>query len=121
MGGLETSATYIVNEMAKPFSWGMPMEKVCEKLKVLDSQIWELRYEKPIDLININFKKTRINKLKKILSQWGEECKGCMEKSDYVKLIKEKMPIHDPKAWEALIDDLLSARLRTNIPTTSAS
>lgn len=44
LGGLEESATGILGEMSKPLSWGMPVEKVCEKLKKKDAQICELRY-----------------------------------------------------------------------------
>ena len=44
MGGTEDAATGILGEMAKPLSWGMPIEKVCEKLKKKDKQICELRY-----------------------------------------------------------------------------
>ena len=29
----------IVGEMAKPLSWGMPVDKVCEKLKKKDRQV----------------------------------------------------------------------------------
>ena len=46
MGGTEDAATGILGEMAKPLSWGMPVEKVCEKLKKKDKQICELRYGK---------------------------------------------------------------------------
>lgn len=100
IGGLETSATYIVKHLSEPLSWGMPEEKVCEKLKAIDSQICELKYDKPIDLTGINLNKARVKDLKKILEGWGVECKGCTEKSDYIRLINEKMPIHDPKAAE---------------------
>lgn len=31
----------------------------------------------------------RVKELKKILSNWGEECKGCVEKQEYVKRIEE--------------------------------
>lgn len=46
IGGLEESATGILGEMSNPMSWGMPMEKVCEKLKKKDAQICDLRYGK---------------------------------------------------------------------------
>ena len=46
LGGTEDAATGILSEMSKPFSWGMPMDKVCEKLKKKDKQICELRYGK---------------------------------------------------------------------------
>jgi hypothetical protein len=32
--------------MSKPLSWGVPSDKVCEKLKKKDKQICELRYGK---------------------------------------------------------------------------
>lgn len=44
IGGLEESATGILGEMSNPMSWGMPMDKVCEKLKKKDAQICDLRY-----------------------------------------------------------------------------
>lgn len=46
IGGMEDSATGILGEMSKPISWGLPMLKVCEKLKKKDAQICELRYGK---------------------------------------------------------------------------
>ncbi|VEL28891.1 unnamed protein product [Protopolystoma xenopodis] len=90
VGGLETSATYIVNELTRPLSWGMPAEKVCEKLK------------RVIDLKTLNFAKAKVKELKIILEGWGESCKGCVEKSDFIRLIKERMPAHDPEAYRQL-------------------
>ena len=46
LGGTEDAATGILGEMSKPLSWGMPAEKVCEKLKKKDKQVCELRYGK---------------------------------------------------------------------------
>lgn len=48
IGGLEESATKIVSELSKPLSWGLPADKVCEKLKKKDVQICDLRYGKHI-------------------------------------------------------------------------
>ena len=66
------------------------------------SQYWAVFVfpEKQIDLANTNLKKLRVNELKKILSVWGEDnaCKGCMEKSDYIKEIERLMPKYDPEA-----------------------
>ncbi|CAG2117593.1 unnamed protein product, partial [Medioppia subpectinata] len=42
IGGLEESATKILGEMSRPLSWGLPADKVCEKLMKKDSQICEL-------------------------------------------------------------------------------
>ncbi|XP_055850810.1 mesencephalic astrocyte-derived neurotrophic factor homolog [Episyrphus balteatus] len=92
LGGLEDSATGILNELSKPLSWSMPAEKVCEKLKKMDAQICDLRYEKQIDLSAVDLKKLKVRDLKKILSDWDETCDGCLEKSDFIKRIEELKP-----------------------------
>ncbi|GAB1598149.1 mesencephalic astrocyte-derived neurotrophic factor homolog [Argonauta hians] len=103
VGALETSATNIINEMTKPLSYSLPPNKVCEKLDKLDSQICDLKYEKMIDLAKTNLKKLKVKDLKKILTQWGEDgaCKGCAEKSDFIKVIEDLMPTYAPEAHAA--------------------
>lgn len=92
LGGLEDSATGILNELSKPLSWSMPAEKVCEKLKKMDAQVCDLRYEKQIDLSAVDLKKLKVRDLKKILSDWDESCDGCLEKTDFIKRIEELKP-----------------------------
>lgn len=46
LGGLETSATSILNELTKPLSWSLPALKICEKLKKKDGQVCDLRFGK---------------------------------------------------------------------------
>ena len=46
----------------------------------------------------------RVKELKKILDDWGEMCKGCAEKSDYIRKINELMPKYAPKAASARTD-----------------
>jgi len=92
IGGLVESATGILGEMSKPLSWGMPMNKVCEKLKKKDAQICDLRYEKQIDLNNVDLKKLKVRDLKKILNDWDESCNDCLEKGDYIKRIESLKP-----------------------------
>merc|ERR1712039_1168259 len=92
LGGTEDAATGILGEMAKPLSWGMPIEKVCEKLKKKDKQVCELRYDKQIDLKNVNLKKLKVRDLKKILNDWDETCDGCIEKGDFIKRIEDLKP-----------------------------
>jgi len=94
LGGTSDAATGILGEMSKPLSWGMPVEKVCEKLKKKDKQICELRYEKKIDLANVDLKKLKVRDLKKILNDWDEGCDGCLEKSDFIKRIEQLKPKH---------------------------
>jgi len=92
LGGLEESATGILGELSKPLSWGLPADKICEKLKKKDAQICELRYEKTIDLKTVDLKKLKVRDLKKILNDWDEVCDGCIEKSDFIKRIEELKP-----------------------------
>ena len=90
VGGLETSATYILPEMSKPMSWNMPASKICrEKLHKKDSQICDLKFDKQIDVNNVDLKKLKVKDLRKILSDWGESCNGCTEKSEFIKKIEE--------------------------------
>lgn len=92
LGGLEESATGILGELSKPISWSMPANKVCEKLKKMDAQICDLRFEKQIDVNTVDLKKLKVRDLKKILSDWGEMCEGCIEKTDFIKRIEELKP-----------------------------
>merc|ERR1712037_384986 len=89
LGGTADAATGNLGAMSKPLSWGMPSDKVCEKLKKTDRQICELAYEKQIDFSTVDLKK-----LKKILSEWDEECDGCLEKGDFIRRIEELKPKH---------------------------
>ncbi|CAG9772749.1 unnamed protein product [Ceutorhynchus assimilis] len=94
LGGLAESATGILGEMSKPITWSLPSDKICEKLKKKDAQICELRYDVQIDLNTVDLKKLKVRDLKKILNDWGEECEGCIEKSEYLKRIEELKPKH---------------------------
>lgn len=92
LGGLEESATGILGELSKPLSWSMPADKICEKLKKKDAQICDLRFDKQIDLNNVDLKKLKVRDLKKILNDWDEVCDGCIEKTDFIKRIEELKP-----------------------------
>lgn len=98
VGGLEESATGMLGEMSKPVSWSMPPDKVCMKLYRQDQQICDLRYAKTVDYSKMDIKKLKVGELKAILSEWGEQCRGCSEKSDYIKLVEELLPKHAPGA-----------------------
>ena len=81
-----------MNDVSKPLSWSMPPQKVCEKLKVKDSQICDLKFDKDIDWKTIDLKKLKVKDLKKILEDWGELCKGCTEKTEFIAKINELKP-----------------------------
>ena len=57
--------------------------------------------DKTLDLTKVNLKKLKVKDLKSILSDWDETCKGCTEKSDFIKLIEELMPKYAPDAHQA--------------------
>lgn len=101
VGGLEESATGMLSEMSKPISWSMPADKVCMKLYRKDEQICDLKYEKTHDFAKVNLKKLKVSELKNILSDWGENCRGCTEKDEFIHLIEEVMPKHAPEAAAA--------------------
>ncbi|XP_074124671.1 cerebral dopamine neurotrophic factor [Sminthopsis crassicaudata] len=92
LGATNDAATKILSEVTRPMSAHVPALKICEKLKRIDSQICELKYEKKLDLESVDLSKMRVTELKKILNSWGEECKTCIEKTDLVDLIKKLAP-----------------------------
>nr|XP_057910937.1 mesencephalic astrocyte-derived neurotrophic factor [Doryrhamphus excisus] len=104
IGATSDAATKMINEVSKPLSYHVPVEKICEKLKKKDSQICELRYDKQLDLSSVDLKKLKVKDLKKILEEWGESCKGCAEKSDFIRKITELMPKYAPAAARTRTD-----------------
>jgi len=68
---------------------------------VAESNIVLVRTEKTYDYSKLDFKKLKVTELKNILSEWGEQCRGCTEKSDYVRLVEELLPKHVPDAAKA--------------------
>ncbi|XP_043570128.1 cerebral dopamine neurotrophic factor [Chiloscyllium plagiosum] len=89
IGATSDAATKIVNEIARPMSAHVPVQKICEKLKVKDMQICELKYENKLLLKKAELHKLRVAQLKKILEDWGEKCIACAEKIDLIDLILE--------------------------------
>ncbi|XP_061584311.1 mesencephalic astrocyte-derived neurotrophic factor [Cololabis saira] len=104
IGGTSDAATKIINEVSRPLSHHVPVDKICEKLRKKDGQICELRYDKQLDLTSVDLKKLKVKDLKKILEDWGESCKGCAEKSDFIRKITELMPTYAPAAARARTD-----------------
>lgn len=74
--------------------------KLCTIIIIINlgTQVYGSRFfplpEKQIDLENVDLRKLKVKELKKILSQWGEECRGCAEKSDYVSKINDIKHLH---------------------------
>lgn len=57
--------------------------------------------EKTFDFAKVNLKKLKVSELKQILSDWGETCRGCTEKDEYIQLVEELIPKHAPEAAAA--------------------
>jgi hypothetical protein len=90
IGGSETSATGMMWLVSKPLSRFLPVEKACESVKKKDSAICDLQYPVEINLDTYDYKKARVKALKQILSdRFDDKCKGCTEKSDYIKKIQD--------------------------------
>uniref|UniRef100_UPI00358F8CD8 mesencephalic astrocyte-derived neurotrophic factor-like n=1 Tax=Myxine glutinosa TaxID=7769 RepID=UPI00358F8CD8 len=98
IGATPDAATRIIGEIVRPLSVHVPPKKVCERLQSQDSQICDLKYDKQIDLASVDLKKLRVRELKKVLEAWGETCRGCAEKSDFVSRINELLPKYAPHA-----------------------
>merc|ERR1712210_52265 len=79
----------IKRDVSKPISFGMYPEEVCKrKLKKKSSDICGVKF--PIKTNkNTNYKKMRVKHLKQILADRGVSCRGCLEKRDFVKKVKE--------------------------------
>ncbi|XP_033746369.1 mesencephalic astrocyte-derived neurotrophic factor homolog [Pecten maximus] len=102
IGGLKTSATGMLNEITRPLTFNKPAEKICETLHKKDAQICEVKIKKKMNLAEVDLKKLRVKQLKEILSDWdrSDACKGCAEKSDFVRTVEELMPKYDPAAYK---------------------
>merc|ERR1711990_553818 len=96
------AATTMHKDVVNPLGFHKPVDKICAKLGKKDMQICELKYPKPYDYSAINFTKIKVKELKSILQKWGETCKNCLEKSEFVARVKELMPKHVPREnWPA--------------------
>ena len=80
----------IKRNVAQPFSTGMPSLKVCQRINEQNPEICTVKF--PVQTKNLEKKdlsKLRVKQLKQILSERGVECKGCVEKSEFIKKVQE--------------------------------
>lgn len=82
-------------EISGALSRGINAKRLCSRLKKLDGQMCELKYEKEIDLNTVDFNKLRVKELRKIMDDKGIDCVGCAEKSDFIRAIKKHAGIKD--------------------------
>ncbi|KAG7261819.1 hypothetical protein CRUP_033730 [Coryphaenoides rupestris] len=91
LGASSDAATRITASVARPLASHVPVDKICQRLSSTDKQICELKYEQQLwDLSSGGLLRLRVAQLKRVLASWGEECRGCLEKHEFVSLIQEK-------------------------------
>ena len=80
----------IKRDVAQPFSLGVPSLKVCQRINKTNPEICTVKF--PVKTDNLqpqDFSKLRVKQLKSILADRGVECKGCIEKEEFIKKIQE--------------------------------
>mmetsp|Transcript_43232 Transcript_43232/g.49058 ORF Transcript_43232/g.49058 Transcript_43232/m.49058 type:complete len:164 (+) Transcript_43232:85-576(+) len=78
----------IKRDVAQPFSLGMTTLKLCQRISKQNPEICTVKF--PVQTQNLEKKdlsKLRVKQLKKILSERGVECKGCVEKDEFIKKV----------------------------------
>lgn len=99
LGAAEDSAARVTGEVTRPLSAHVPPVKICQRLQKRDSQICELHYEKRVlDWSGESLSKLRVLELKRLLASWGEECRACLEKSEFIQLIQQVAPKHNSQS-----------------------
>ncbi|KAF7693875.1 hypothetical protein HF521_007628 [Silurus meridionalis] len=97
LGASSDAAAKVTGEVSRPLSAHVPVQKICQRLQHRDQQICELQYEhQMLDWSRATLSKMRVLELKRVLASWGEECHGCLEKTELINLIQEVAPKHSP-------------------------
>jgi mesencephalic astrocyte-derived neurotrophic factor len=80
----------IKRDVAQPFSLGMPPLKVCERINKTNPEICTVKFPVKTEKMETqDISKLRVKQLKQILADRGVECKGCVEKEEFVKRVQE--------------------------------
>jgi hypothetical protein len=93
-GSREKKICYYIDPMkrdvAQPFSTGMPSLKMCKRLSEKNPEICTVKLPvKTEGLKQHDISKLRVKQLKQILAQRGVECKGCVEKEEFIRRVQE--------------------------------
>jgi mesencephalic astrocyte-derived neurotrophic factor len=80
----------IKRDVAQPFSLGMSALKVCQRITKTNPEICTVKLPvKTESMEKKDISKLRVKQLKQILADRGVECKGCVEKEEFVKRVQE--------------------------------
>eukprot|EP00656_Telonema_subtile_P028918 TRINITY_DN316_c0_g1_i2.p1 TRINITY_DN316_c0_g1~~TRINITY_DN316_c0_g1_i2.p1 ORF type:complete len:198 (+),score=55.61 TRINITY_DN316_c0_g1_i2:74-667(+) len=69
---------------------GAPAELACRRYSSQDPSICSLRFPQKLDP-NMNLEKMRVKELRHLMQEYEVECHNCLEKSDMIKVIREKL------------------------------
>lgn len=80
----------IKRDVAQPFSLGMPSLKVCQRITKANPEICTVKFPVKTEKMEPkDLSKLRVKQLKQILAERGVECKGCVEKDEFVKMVQD--------------------------------
>ena len=80
----------IKRDVAQPFSLGMPSLKVCQRITKTNPEICTVKFPiKTETMEKKDLSKLRVKQLKQILADRGVECKGCLEKEEFIKKVED--------------------------------
>lgn len=80
----------IKRDVAQPFSLGMSSLKVCKRITKSNPEICTVKFPVKADKMEKkDISKLRVKQLKAILSERGVECKGCIEKEEFIKKVQD--------------------------------
>jgi hypothetical protein len=85
---LSGSAGGVKREISGSFSRGINAKRLCSRLKKMDQQMCELKFEKLVD-INGDLNKLKVKDLRKVMDDKNIECVGCAEKGDFIRAINK--------------------------------
>lgn len=80
----------IKRDVAQPFSLGMTALKTCQRINQSNPEICTVKFPVKTEKMETkDISKLRVKQLKQILADRGVECKGCVEKEEFVKRVQE--------------------------------
>merc|ERR1712060_193731 len=85
----------VKREISSSFARGINAKRLCTRLKSKDAQMCELRFDKKVDVKNVDLKKLRVKELRKICDDEGIDTKSLVEKDGYIKKIKQHFKLPD--------------------------
>mmetsp|Transcript_29985 Transcript_29985/g.35635 ORF Transcript_29985/g.35635 Transcript_29985/m.35635 type:complete len:169 (-) Transcript_29985:150-656(-) len=94
LGPRERKICYYIDPMkrdiAQPFSLGMPSQKVCDRINKNNPEICAVKFPVATEKMEKqDLSKLRVKQLKSILADRNVECRGCVEKEEFVKKVQD--------------------------------